>query len=453
VTERGEGAFALVLHTHMPYVEGYGTWPFGEEWLWEAIATCYLPLLEILDAGTPVTLSVTPVLLDQLEAPGLDARLTQFIDEIRAETHRRDRAGLLAAGEQGLADEIARSGDEYRQAREALARRGGLAGAFAPHAAWTSSATHAVLPLVACDVLSALQIEAGVAARRERSGAWRGGFWLPECAHAPWIEPLLAGAGVQATCVELTARFGLGAAEHLQPLRSVHGPLLVPIDRATVDLVWGAAGYPADGAYRDYHRLTTHHHRPWDNAGRAYDRDRAAERVAEHAADFVERVQQRISGGGLLVCALDTELLGHWWFEGPAWLAAVLAECERRGVPLTALDDALEGIDAPLTDTSGWAPSSWGAGGDLSTWSTGPASAMARAIRRAELDYLAAGSPRGAARRELLALQASDWCFVVARGTATPYGHERHDAHLAQLRRALAGEPVPGPRSLALRAG
>jgi predicted glycosyl hydrolase (DUF1957 family) len=23
----------------MPYVEGFGTWPFGDEWLWEAMAT------------------------------------------------------------------------------------------------------------------------------------------------------------------------------------------------------------------------------------------------------------------------------------------------------------------------------------------------------------------------------------------------------------------------------
>ena len=45
------GALAIVLHTHMPYVEGFGTWPFGEEWLWEAIAGSYLPLLELLDAG------------------------------------------------------------------------------------------------------------------------------------------------------------------------------------------------------------------------------------------------------------------------------------------------------------------------------------------------------------------------------------------------------------------
>src|ERR1035437_6811860 len=32
------GELAIVLHTHMPYVEGFGIWPFGEEWLWEEVA-------------------------------------------------------------------------------------------------------------------------------------------------------------------------------------------------------------------------------------------------------------------------------------------------------------------------------------------------------------------------------------------------------------------------------
>ena len=46
-----QGRLAIVLHSHLPYVEGFGTWPFGEEWLWEAIATSYLPLLEVLRGG------------------------------------------------------------------------------------------------------------------------------------------------------------------------------------------------------------------------------------------------------------------------------------------------------------------------------------------------------------------------------------------------------------------
>ena len=43
---RDRGELAIVLHSHMPYVEGFGTWPFGEEWLFEATASAYLPLLE-----------------------------------------------------------------------------------------------------------------------------------------------------------------------------------------------------------------------------------------------------------------------------------------------------------------------------------------------------------------------------------------------------------------------
>ena len=43
---KDRGALALVLHSHMPYVEGFGTWPFGEEWLWEAVSCVYLPLID-----------------------------------------------------------------------------------------------------------------------------------------------------------------------------------------------------------------------------------------------------------------------------------------------------------------------------------------------------------------------------------------------------------------------
>jgi len=92
---------ALVLHTHMPYVEGYGTWPFGEEWLWEAVATAYVPLVRVLDeAPGRVTLSVTPVLADQLEAPGALERCETFLRELRPESHRLDLAD--AGGDAGV---------------------------------------------------------------------------------------------------------------------------------------------------------------------------------------------------------------------------------------------------------------------------------------------------------------------------------------------------------------
>jgi 1,4-alpha-glucan branching enzyme len=465
---RGRGTLAIVLHTHMPYVEGFGTWPFGEEWLWEAIATSYLPLLALLDAGAPLTLSLTPVLCDQLEAHGLAERFGRFVDEVRAFTHEEDARGLRAAGEPGLAEELERSFEDYRRAWEGLSARGGdLLGALGRHAQWTSAATHAVLPLLASTALLRAQVMTGVRAHAERFGAgWRGGFWLPECAYAPQLEGVLAESGVRAVCVELTGRIGSGAPAHLRPLATQAGVALVPIDRATIDLVWGRDGYPARGAYRDSHRRTVHHHCPWRNDGDAYDHAAAMAQARADAADFVSRVIERLErdgaglpGGGLVVCALDTELLGHWWYEGPAWLAAVLDECSRQGLALTRLDDALGVIEPAAADPATLVAStaaaadgaagacagavgatSWGEDGDLSTWSdrSEEVAQMAFAVRSAELALLRRRRGAGrAALRELMALQASDWAFMVARGLALPYARERFRAHREALGRAL----------------
>jgi 1,4-alpha-glucan branching enzyme len=471
---RDGGALAIVLHTHMPYVEGYGTWPFGEEWLWEAIATSYLPLLDLLDSGAPLTLSLTPVLCDQLEAPGVAERFGEFIEGVRRETHARDAAAARAAGEHELALELERSCSDYQHALESLRRRGGeLLGSFARHAQWTSSASHAILPLLATDAGVRLQVRTGVSAHRERFGEhWRGGFWLPECAYAPWLERALEDAGVAGVCVELTNHFGLGASANLRPIATESGVLLVPIDRATMSLVWSEHGYPADGSYRDYHHHTLHQHNPWNNRGGVYDHQQALALAKRHAADFVARTQARLRrasedaaggtalpDGGLVVCALDTELFGHWWYEGIDWLHAVVEECARQGLALVRLDDALEHCQPDtnaLHEHGDWQASSWGKDGDLSTWSAPAVADMAFATRAAELDVLAAGELASeSAVRELLALQASDWAFMVSRDITAPYAHERFAAHRQALSRALTAGPLAeagGPRNLAVHA-
>jgi 1,4-alpha-glucan branching enzyme len=278
-----------------------------------------------------------------------------------------------------------------------------------------------------------LQVRTGIDSHRTRFGGWRGGFWLPECAHAAWLDGLLEEAGVHAACVDLTDVFGRGDARHLRPLGTEAGPTLVPIDRAVIELVWHADGYPSHGAYRDYHHHTTHHHKPWSNDGAVYDRERAVAQARTDASAFVAHARERVAGGGLCVCALDTELLGHWWYEGIDWLRFVIEEA---GDLLVHLDDAL-GETAPAPDAL--PITTWGTGRDLSTWS-GPAVAdMAFAARAAELRVAAKGGAAGTrALRELLALQASDWAFLTAREAAGPYARERHAGHLAQLEAALA---------------
>ena len=126
------GALALVLHSHMPYVEGFGTWPFGEEWLWEAVACVYLPLLELLD-GARITVGLTPVLCDQLEAMRAEPgdRFLSFLREIRAAIHAEDAAGLEHGDEFDLAAEVRRAAGDYELAEQAFEHRGrDLLGAF-----------------------------------------------------------------------------------------------------------------------------------------------------------------------------------------------------------------------------------------------------------------------------------------------------------------------------------
>src|SRR5258707_10130945 len=89
MSEPFAGDLAIVLHSHMPYVEGFGTYPFGEEWLFDAVARSHLPVLE---AAERLTMSITPVLADQLEADGVGERMLAFIDEHRLGGAERDLA-------------------------------------------------------------------------------------------------------------------------------------------------------------------------------------------------------------------------------------------------------------------------------------------------------------------------------------------------------------------------
>ena len=410
---------SLVLHTHMPYVEGFGTWPFGEEWLWEAIATSYLPLLDVLDAHPGrVTLSITPVLADQLEAPGALERCLKFLREVRPASHALD-------SREAPAEALAYSAARYAAAADALERRGDLIAAFAPHVSWTSAATHAVLPLLATDAGVRLQLETGIASHRQRFGAWDGGFWLPECAHAPWLDELLEEAGVHATCVDWTDVLGSGSRP---PQRSEAGVLLVPLDRAAIDLVWHERGYPAHGDYRDSHRLTARAHAVWANDGQPYDPERGAARARRDARDFLSRVEDGA------VVAFDTELFGHHWHEGITFLEAVLEHGDVTPLDLAHPSAAPE---AP--------PTSWGLARDLRTWSRGE---LVWTQRSAELAALGAdASPR--ALRELLALQSSDWAFLIENATAGDYPRERADSHRAAFATALAGGSEDELRNLA----
>ncbi len=451
------GDLAIVLHSHMPYVEGFGTYPFGEEWLFDAVIRSYLPLLAV---ARDVTLTVTPVLADQLEDPGVRERLRRFLVEWRIGAAEADAPDVPPECRAACEAELAR----YRRALELLDEAGGDplrpfldAEREGRVALAASSATHAVLPMLATREGTRLQLDAGIRSHRRRFG-WDGGFWLPECAYEPGLEWALADHGVRWFCVDQSAH--AAPLDALTPVATEAGPAALPIDWEAVGWLWSLDGYPSDPAHAQFAGKSLRGVRIWKVGGGAYDPEAAAEAARRQAGEFLEAVAGRLRAfeaergrRGLLVFAIDTELLGHWWSEGVIWLEQVIAAAREAGVRLTTVPAALA---EHRPREANLAASTWGEAKDLRTWDSPAVADLAWASRRLELRLLralSAGLPEAAAARaarELLAVQASDWAFLDSRGEAGDYGFQRATAHAEAAFEAIESPAIADPRMRSL---
>ncbi|HEX6228721.1 MAG TPA: 1,4-alpha-glucan branching protein domain-containing protein [Solirubrobacterales bacterium] len=455
--ERSAGDLAIVLHSHMPYVEGFGTYPFGEEWLFDAVIRSHLPLLEVAER---LTMTVTPVLADQLEDPGARARLREFLVSWRVGAAEADLDQVPAECRAACEAELAR----YRHALELWDACGGdPLRAFRAAAVEgrvelaTSAATHAVLPMLATHEGQRLQLDAGIRSHRRRFG-WEGGFWLPECAYAPGLEWRLAEQAVRWFCVDQSAAWE--PLDALAPVSTEAGPVALPIDWEAVRWVWSLDGYPSDPAYAQFAGKSLRGIRIWKVGGGAYEPEAAREATRRQAAEFLAAVAARLRGysesrgrRGLLVFAIDTELLGHWWSEGVSWLAEVLAGAGAAGVRLLTLGQALEQHEPVERELQA---STWGEDKDLGTWDSPPVADLAWGARRLELRVLRAlsnglrGPAALRAARELLAVQASDWAFLDSRGEAGDYAFQRATGHAEAALEAIDSRSSIDPRMRAL---
>ena len=312
-----------------------------------------------------------------------------------------------------------------------------------------SAATHAVLPLLATDAGVRLQLRTGIASHRARFGSWGGGLWLPECAHAPWLDPLLEEAGARIACVDLT---DLGV-DPRRPLRTPAGPVLAPIDREVVDLVWGAGGYPSGARVPEHARA--HDASPPRVVGRREAVRRRA-RAARRSARTRPTSPSACASGSRTAAGSSARWTPSCSATGGRrasfWLAEALDACEAAGVPVVPLDDAVEDavpLDRELPVTT------WGQPRTLETWS-GPARRRARVApaRGRAAGPGAPATPRGTARC------ASCWRCSHPTGRSWPrttppgpYPLERAAGHERALAAALAardGDPRRArPRAVA----
>ncbi len=233
--------------------------------------------------------------------------------------------------------------------------------------------------------------------------------------------------------------------------------------------VWSSwLGYPGDGLYREFHkkddvsglqywRVTS---RDTDlGTKELYDAGAASARLKEHAAHFVGLVhelvadwRERTGEHGVIVAPYDTELFGHWWYEGVDWLGEVLRGLSRSTeVAARSAGQVLD--DHPPKAAIEVPESSWGRGGKHEVWlNDGTAwmwemihAAEARVKRLAALCPGPGGAPSAEllesvkvqALREFLLLISSDWPFLVTERQATEYGAKRFREHAGRFDRLM----------------
>lgn len=212
-TKRPAGYLTFTLHAHLPYVVNHGTWPHGMEWLHEAAAETYLPLLRVLNnlerdgIRFQCNLNLSPILLEQLSHPVFIAEFPKYLTR-KIVAAREDEAFFMQSGEAHLAETARFWHRFFSQALEDFrALDGNIIAGFRHHNETglidiiTCGATHGYMPLLGTDESVRAQIRTAVDTHIRHIGRHPRGIWAPECGYRPagfWNYPVRFADGTAA---------------------------------------------------------------------------------------------------------------------------------------------------------------------------------------------------------------------------------------------------------------
>lgn len=487
------GYLCLVLHAHLPFVRHPEYEEFLEErWLFEAVRESYLPLIRILrsrgeqQCTSRITLSLSPTLIAMLDDDLLRKRTHRYLERVMMmadqqviKTASDKQLQPIARYYQVLSEQNLETWEEHDGdiiGALIAAEKEGLVELI------TTAATHAFLPLWKRHFdTTRSQVRIGVEAFRKRVGHDPSGMWLPECGYYPGLEDILEEQGIRYFFLDTHGILNASP----RPPNGVYAPVFCPNgvaafgrDPESSHQVWSShGGYPGDVHYREYYRdlgatmpveeLTAifpdgeldhstgfKYHRitgPGEKK-ELYHPGRAAEKAALHAGDFLhkkfeqaKRLCADMSTPPVITAPYDAELFGHWWFEGPMFIEALMKAMDGHdGLEMVTPSDVLDKF--PEGHTALPAASTWGARGYHDVWLNDTTAWMyphlyRAAERAAKLDGLAndALAPEMKnrllvqARRELMLAQSSDWPFMLNAGSHLEYAEKRVRDHLSRF--------------------
>lgn len=525
------GSYVLILHTHLPWVIHHGTSPHGVDWLNEAVAECYIPLLnvfnELLTEGIlpKVSIDISPVLCEQLEHPDFPKIFEDYCLK-KIELAKKDEKNFTSWGyhphhiyltkfwqqwySERLEDFKYKYSSSIVKALKSLQDLGAIE-------IFTCAATHGYLPLLGDDRSVECQIRLAVDNYMKHFGREPKGIWLPECAYRPsyvWktfipvnpyhqeklrpgLEQILAKYGLKYFVTDQNlfersvpiGRFLDLEKEKIEifdgpysvhfdynPLRLVHVASSERVEYGTSIIftrhqmmsmqVWsGDIGYPAEPDYLDFHkRHLDSMLRYWRVTDKKADMlyktlyypewtikkiDLQANHFIHHLENTLNWYYNKTGYQGTLCTPFDTELFGHWWFEGPEFVRAVIKGLNFS--PWVKMATCSEEIFRVNPDIIVKLPEgSWGVNNNHDVWSNPDTYWTWEAIYNDEkrfgdiIQYIQFDNVNDLlirilkqSLRELLLLQASDWQFLIYTQSARDYAEQRFFFHHSDFNRLL----------------
>lgn len=482
----------FIFNTHLPFVR-HPEFPkfLEEDWLYEAINESYIPLLRMITrlkndkVNFHLTFSLSPTLCFMLEDPLLRQRFEEYLNS-RIELGQLEVKRLEGSNQQEPARMYLNSCEEnlkfyledcqghILQAFNRLEKEGYLE-------LITTAATYAYLPVYSENKVAVnAQIETGALYHSMIFDKAPEGFWLPDCGYYPGLEELISRHNIKWTSLSAQALF-LGDKRPVKgnyaPIKCPNGLYCFARDNYLTSLVWSATeGYPGDPLYREFYRdigydldidyIRPYIHEPdvrvftgykyWAVTGKTpeknvYNPSAASQRAKIHAQDFVSNIEKRGEGLESLLkddpvytLSFDSELFGHFWYEGVQWLEQVIRLCSSNdNIRLITPSQYIAEGHKVQTMTPGY--SSWGENGYSQVWVDTQSNAWLcqhtiEAVRR--MSEIAKRSPNqtslkqrflNQAARETLLLMASDWPFIIHNHSSEQYAKNRLIGHIQNL--------------------
>jgi len=503
-----KGYLCIVLHSHLPFVRHPEHEDFLEEdWFYEAITETYIPLILVFErlindkVDFRITASLTPTLISMFCDPLLQERYLKHINQLIELAHKEVERTRWQPQFNNLAQMYLARFYEARSVFERYDRN--LTVAFrgfqdaGKMEIITCGATHGFFPLMdVCRASVKAQVRVAADHYQKMFGRRPRGIWLPECAYNPGDDEILKQEGIKYFFTDAhgvlhgTPRPKYGC---FAPVYCKSGVAAFGRDLESSKQVWSSIeGYPGDYNYREFYRdvgfdLEYEYIKPYIhpdgiriNTGIKYYRitgtgndkspyvpEWARDKAGEHAGNFMFNRQKQVEylfdlmqKKPIIVSPYDTELYGHWWFEGPMWLDFLIRKIhfDQDTIRMTTPSEYL--AENPRNQVITPSMSSWGWKGYSEVWLQGSNDWIYRHLHEASermtelVRQFSHPSPDGMLRRalnqalrELLLAQSSDWAFIMATGTHVSYAVRRTKEHLlrfTQLYEQIKGNCLDG---------